>query len=393
MNNNNLSKEITWTVILPKGYFFTFEDSLLLDIKSDNEPKTSLYYNSYKKTNQLESYKESNTLLLDILQEVYYVTHFAENNKTDERLYYCDKCWNELNVFWRQLLQFIREREEHLDNEKNYEYTDNHFIKDDNEFQNYIKNLGEPFITRYHFYKFFKFIYSIYNYKISYNSDIVYNINEFRRFWNTSMYLVSSTLFRIQISSVNELKQLLKKITKEKIYYQFRRKYIHRNSCFSLTKVLLKGNEKKDILCFSGIDINNETIKKAIDKIMRSSIFSNSYLVSDSDDIRYYLSNTKYITYGDAKSCKRKYGLKYENRMFSCCERKTIADFNWDNCLSFEMFVKYKPCELCKYPINELKKNYNGNIYHGIKCNPLKREKKKEFQEKARKIYNMIHKI
>ena len=78
--------------------------------------------------------------------------------------------------------------------------------------------------------------------------------------------------------------------------------------------------------------------------------------------------------------------------MFSCCERKTIADFCWDNCLSFEMFVKYKPCELCKYPINEFKKKYNGNIYHGIRCKPLKREKKEEFQEKASKIYNMIYK-
>jgi hypothetical protein len=398
-NNSNLSKGIVWTILLPGDFILTFEDSLSPNIEPDYEPKKSLFCVSMKKTHKSRPNNEHNILLLDVLQDFYYVTHFEDLHKNDnkiyERLYCCDECWSLLNAFWRELLLLIKENGQYLNDERNYESAEYKIIRYDNEFKKFIYDLKEPFITRYHVYKLFKPIYSIYNPKINHSTDILFNIKDFQEFWNFGIYLLSFTLFKIQIASVNELKQLLKKITKEKIYYQFRRKYIHRNSCFSLTRILLKGNKKKDLLCFSGIDrddINNETIKKAIDKIMRSSIFSNSYLVSDSDDIRYYLSKTKYITYGDAKFCKRKYGLKYEYRMFSCCERKTIADFCWDNCLSFEMFVKYKPCELCKYPINEFKKKYNGNIYHGIRCKPLKREKKEGFQEKASKIYNMIYK-
>lgn len=398
MNNNyNLSKGIVWTILLPGDFILTFEDSLSPNIEPDYELKESLFCVSMKKTNMSLSNDEHNILLLDVLQDFYYVTHFEnlhkKDDKIDERLYYCDECWSVLNAFWRELLLLIKENGQYLNDERYYESAEYKIIRDDNEFKKFIYDLREPFTTRYHVYKLFKTIYSIYNPQISHSTDILFNIKDFQEYWNFGISLFSFTLFKIQIASVNELKQILKDITKEKEYYQFRSKYIHRNSCFSLTKVILKDNKKINLLCFSGIDRKNKinnSIKKAIDKIIKSNIFENSCLVKDSDDIRYYLSEKKYITYGEAKEC-RKYGFKYENRMFSCCERKTIAYFNWDKCQSYEMFVKYKPCELCEYQINEFKKSYCGDIYHGIECKPLEKDIKEDFEKKARDIYNRIH--
>lgn len=393
-NNSNLSKGIVWTILLPGDFILTFEDSLSLNIEPDYESKKSLFCVSMKKTNMSLSNDEHNILLLDVLQDFYYVTHFENlhknDNKIDERLYCCDECWSVLNALWRELLLLIKGCGQYLNDERSYEYR---LIRDDNELKKIIYDLGEPFTTRYHVYKLFKTIYSIYNPQISHSTDILFNIKDFQEYWNFGISLFSFTLFKIQIASVNELKQILKDITKEKEYYQFRSKYIHRNSCFSLTKVILKDNKKINLLCFSGIDRKNKinnSIKKAIDKIIKSNIFENSCLVKDSDDIRYYLSNKKYITYGEAEKC-RKHGLKYNIRMFSCCERKTIAYFNWENCQSYEMFVKYKPCELCEHQINEFKKSHCGDIYHGIECKPLKKDLKEDLEKRAREIYNKIH--
>jgi len=253
-NNSNLSKGIVWTILLPGDFILTFEDSLSPNIEPDYEPKKSLFCVSMKKTHKSRPNNEHNILLLDVLQDFYYVTHFEDLHKNDnkiyERLYCCDECWSLLNAFWRELLLLIKENGQYLNDERNYESAEYKIIRYDNEFKKFIYDLKEPFITRYHVYKLFKPIYSIYNPKINHSTDILFNIKDFQEFWNFGIYLLSFTLFKIQIASVNELKQLLKKITKEKIYYQFRRKYIHRNSCFSLTRILLKGNKKKRSIMF-----------------------------------------------------------------------------------------------------------------------------------------------
>ena len=114
MNNNyNLSKGIVWTILLPGDFILTFEDSLSPNIEPDYELKESLFCVSMKKTNMSLSNDEHNILLLDVLQDFYYVTHFEnlhkKDDKIDERLYYCDECWSVLNAFWRELLLLIKE--------------------------------------------------------------------------------------------------------------------------------------------------------------------------------------------------------------------------------------------------------------------------------------------
>ena len=98
-----------------------------------------------------------------------------------------------------------------------------------------------------------------------------------------------------------------------------------------------------------------------------------------------YLCPERFVTYADA--CKT--NKAYQPRRFSCCERKTLAEFDWQDVESYVMIVKYLPCELCQLPVYMHTRKYFGIVNAGIKCNLL--EKKPLINAIAEEIYKEIH--
>lgn len=427
-NNSYLSKIIQWTVLLPDGKELKFENPMSEleyeeknTIQYTNSPEE--FHNKFELDNEFntpstiypedsqnrQSDGDSHVLLLDILQDFYYVTHLdlqKNDNNVDRKLEFCDNCWSALRVYWRCLLELVKEKQNLLDDDNNSEKRDILFIKKGRSYRKFINSMGEPYTTRYFVYRLLKPLYSLRpkSMTLGYCTDIICNFIEFQKFWNNGLVLFADILLKIQkIDSVNKLERILKKITQGSEYKIFQNRYILKNGCFMLAKVKFE-HIKKDVLCFSGLgsrkDVKKpktikeeEAIKKAIETIMQSGYFRNPYLVEVSDKIRYYLPDMTYITFGEAELVKAitNEKINYNPRMFSCCERKTFADFNWNGCQSYKMIVRFAPCELCQYQVNLFEKLYNGKTIYGKPTEPLK--KRSEFDEIAMNIYNKLQHI
>ena len=145
-------------------------------------------------------------------------------------------------------------------------------------------------------------------------------------------------------------------------------------------------------MCFSGLKKHpeNSNIGKAIKIIEKYGGFQNPQVVDVTDNIRYYLICGLSISYGIAKKCSIFKTGRY-NRMFSCCERKTIAGYLWNDCASYTMIVKYAPCELCKEPVKKHNELYNGRVLHGKATEPL--ERIGEYDRLAKCIWSSLHPI
>lgn len=412
-NDFYLSKGVKWVVLLPDGKKLNF-DNPLLELRyeerftirfSNNSPEE---YHDESESNEphiiipeelkdLESDdNSSNMLLFDVLQDFYYVTHFdlhKNDNNISKRLESCDNFWTALRVYWRCLLELVKEKQNFIYNDYNSEKRDILFIKKGRSYRKFINSMGEPYATRYFAYRLLKPLYSLRpkSMTLGYCTDIICNFIDFQKFWNNGIKLFSHILLKIQKeNSVKRLKSDLEKITKSKEYNDFKDLYLYGKSCFMQAKIIFKDRKVK-VLCFSGLYFKQPIIN-AIKIIKQSDQFKDAYFVDVSDDIRYYLpNNNSYITYGEAKqiAVKSKKKINYESRMFSCCERKTFADFNWNGCQSYEMIVKYAPCELCHHQVNIFKNLYNGKTISGKSTGQLK--KRQEYDAIAMNIYNKLH--
>lgn len=163
----------------------------------------------------------------------------------------------------------------------------------------------------------------------------------------------------------------------------FKERYLDDSGgCFSLTRVRKNATEE-DVLCFSGLKFSD--LNSAIDKIAQSGYFVNPTVIRECLNVRYYLCPEKYVTFAEAKQTHK----DHKRRMFSCCERKTFAKYDWQGVDSFIMTVKYYPCELCQWSVDMHKKKYGGTIKAGIIQSPL--EEKALYDAIAEEIFREIH--
>lgn len=338
-----------------------------------------------------ESEEDLDIQLLDILQDVYYVTHLEElSMKNDEikkdDLNKRDDYWDNIRVYWGRLFDYVKTNYLHIRNTVSSTEEEILFRKKGHNYSNYIYRMEEPYSSRYEVYHIFSPFFSKVDIRKHFGSctKIVCNATNFHHFWNEGVQKLAMTTQKIQDNNyINEVRRIIKKIIAGKVYRQFRKKYLRDDGGCFLKATIRYNNQQcnRDVLCFSGLSQPNKQIQGAIDKILKSGVFHRPYLVQVSDDIRYYVPNG-YVTYGEAKVS----GIKYNHRMFSCCERKTFADYNWVNCISYNMIVKYKPCELCSEPVNKHRSKYEGHISYG-KERPLKKSYIQDFNKTA---FNII---
>ena len=193
----------------------------------------------------------------------------------------------------------------------------------------------------------------------------------------------------IQEKEVHVLKSKFSKITNSKIYKnKFKKRFID-DGCFLKANVIDTNGNYQDVLCFSGLKQfdGSDYLSIAINDIVNSGVFHNPYLVKVNDNIRYYITHDKYITLGDAKTNSK----TLNPRMFSCCERKTFADYDWSKCRSYKMTIKYEPCALCEISVKKHSDKYNGTIICG-KSESLKPIDKAKYDSIAQVIYDSVHK-
>ena len=323
-----------------------------------------------------------------LLQEVFYVDSLSRNNNIEPNgiADSLDAVYDYISVFHARIVELVELHHKHLTDETHSEeIREQLWDFSGSKVGMYVhKNLQEPFLSRDNAYMIFNALPSSYRYRLPHYArrDIVSSYDCFEKYWNKGMELLCEMQNDIHTATIGQLKNLLTELSGKN--NKFYKKYLkEKDGCFSLTQVKKKGLQQ-DVLCFSGITFSKPIID-AINCIKNSGRFKTPVVITNSDNVRYYLCPERYVTYEDA----RRSNVVYSNRMFSCCERKTFAEYDWQDVDSYTMMVKYQPCELCQLPIYEHTMKYNGRIKAGIKLAPL--DKIPLFNAIAEDIYKALH--
>lgn len=384
-----INTSIKWSLHFPQNKigengFLTFEQPLF----SDND-----------------AYDSDGLALLNMLQEVFYVTHldnlfgpilYAESafdsNPDDINLNDRDIAWNVLGDFWGGLYgkihnnynliinNAIYENKEALLNCKGINYVD--FIR---------YNMGGVFLFRYEVFSSLKALipWSLrHEYNVTRCTDIVCDGIAFQNFFNRSLQWIEKKQRDLQTFEGEALEKLIKYLYRRYGSSEFKRKYIKGIGCFSKTLVLENDRSYTNVLCFSGSTEPDDKLKSQIDKIANCGYFGKHYVVNVSGSIKYFLSKTEIVTHAEALLSSL-YNPKNYGRMFSCCERKTFAGYDLNNCIAFRMVVRYAPCDLCKPEVDMYDNNFNRRVIPGKPTGSIARLD--EYNELANKIYKMFH--
>lgn len=335
-----------------------------------------------------ENDESSRLSIPQILQEVYYVDQLSKN-LNDEllgRLSIQDKIYDYIRVFHGRITELLELHHKDLINETQseeiIERLENIYGA---KVGTYVQeNLPEPFLTRDVAYMIFNTLPSNYKYQLPHYArrDIVAKYDCFEKYWNKGMFLLCEMQNDVHMLDFDGLNILLSELSHKN--HEFCERYLsEKGGCFCLTEVNKNGTQQH-VLCFSGQKFTDAIIA-AINCIVNSGHFNNPFTITKSDKVRYYICPHKYVTYADA--CKTNKASK--PRMFSCCERKTFAEYNWQDVDSYVMIVKYQPCELCQLPVFEHTMKYRGRIIAGIRLAPLRGIPL--FDAIAEEIYNEVH--
>ena len=367
-----LQTSITWTLFLGEKQL-SFHENLLENL-NDNKSRN-------KGTPDFD--------IPQLLQEVYFVDQLSksEGYKLDEMVTLQDQAFDYVRVFHNLITDLINTRFKQLKNEKDIEDEHYQYLKEfrGRKFDNYVEtSLQEPFLSRNLAYKIFKMLPNKYKTKSRKDTqrNVISSPNNFKRFWNNGLLSLAAMQKDIFENDLTELFNLLNELDKKGDVKYYLENHEHKG-CFSKTEVV-KNGKREDILCFSGVNFRN-SVEKAIDKIAKSEYFLTDRAIKTSQNVRYYICPKQYITYSEALLSKK----KFFNRMFSCCERKTFAEYDWQGVTSYTMIVKYPPCEFCQFPVWMHTNKYNGKVNHKIQ--PYRTDEKNKYDAIARIIYKKIH--
>ena len=407
----NLKNSINWTLALPvqdsrEYLMMDFDQSIFRSDKEFGMTGTDLLclmQETYYVTsldiidppelpilnNQIPHKDDSNyeTPVTPVDFEVYRYTDPNKKLSLDQ----IDEAWNTIIGFFGQLYNKISGKYDLLSDDATTENTETLFHLKGVAYKKYINTqLGNVYALRYEVFGILSKLIPgslLNNNTVKLCTNIICDGMAFQRFFNASLGWIEKTLKNIQIYEGKKLDKLIRYLALRYGSSKFRQKYASGNGCFSKT-LTFDGQEYTNVLCFSGINTPSPSIQNSINRIAGCGLFGKHYVVMISPKVRYYISQTKFITLGDAVGS----GLfnsknKLDGRMFSCCERKTFADYDWSKCQWFRMVVRYTPCELCKVEVGmfENKFKYPSRVIGGYPLDPL------ENLPAMNKLANEIH--
>lgn len=167
--------------------------------------------------------------------------------------------------------------------------------------------------------------------------------------------------------------------------------YVRENRCFALIDVLLQPGGLARYVCFSGLfDSPDPTIRTkfgcnnkffadlqdALVKIAGAVLPGQNpqdVMITANGNIRYYYGLHRSVKLADV--CQQvQEDFQNIKRMFSCCERKFFTELETVppvNVRVYEMYIKLKPCELCRTAIDSFEQGgYRTKIIYGETGNP-----------------------
>ena len=374
--------------------------------KNTGEWNEVLYFEQLLFTEN-DEYQKS-TALLEMLQDVFYVTQLdhisgqhieseIEPNafiSNDIILNHRDDAWDILIGYFDDLLSKIHNNYDLLINDAVSQAKDTLLNLVGVHYADFIRySMNEVFFFRYEIYSFLKELipWSLRRkHNLSRCTDIVCDGRAFQNFFNLSLNWIEETQRKIQTYESEDLERLLNYLSRRYHLGKLRNKYLNKKSCGCFSKTLVHeiDNSYTNVLCFSGAEEPKDKLKEDIEKIAKCGYFGKYHLVRISDDIKYHLSETQFITLGEANRSGL-YDSGSYGRMFSCCERKTFANYDLNNCRAFRMIVKYAPCILCKQEVKMYVNGRNKRLISGCPTGSIARLD--EYNELANKIYKMFH--
>ena len=334
-----------------------------------------------------ENETSSDFFVPQLLQEVYFVNQlYSGNNEPIANLRIRDELYDYIRIFHGRIVDIFESHRDDL-----FQEVDSVEIKKElmglsgANLGIYVQeHLPEPFLSRDVAYMIFNLLPSSYKYRLPHYArrDIVSSYKCFERYWNKGIALLCEMQNDVHTKDIEELLKLLEDLSEKN--GKFRNNYLkEKGGCFSLTKVS-KNESQQDVLCFSG-QYFKKAINDTIDSIVNSGHFKNPFVIKESANVRYYLCPGRYVTFADARRTKK----AQQPRMFSCCERKTFAEYDWHDVESYIMIVKYQPCELCQLSVYEHTNQSRGKVKAGVKLDPIKNIDL--LNSIAEEIYNEIH--
>lgn len=348
---------------------------------------------------QEEDFDKDGLRLFKYLQEISYVKKlelFDYGDPVEEKEIFDmrDDCWEKLGDIFSELFVIIQNNPQLLSYHSTYKALEDLLCQKDKKRFIYKKMPGE-YALRYRFFLVAtELIPSLKKEdgELVRRYDVICKWTEFKHFFKRTLKWIEDKLYYLQTCSVQDLENLYKEWcdVKGDKFKKFKARYLDGNSCFSDT-IVERLDTDIHILCFSGAKAPTKKVKDAIEYITTKYLLFGIRPITIWDvplDTKYMLAQIKTITFEEAKLSKI-YIREKHGRMFSCCERKTFAGYpDWNKCISFRMFVRFAPCELCAEIVKEYKDNYNGTIRHGDKYPGLRTL----YDPVANAIYNKMHK-
>lgn len=144
---------------------------------------------------------------------------------------------------------------------------------------------------------------------------------------------------------------------------KFQNTYIQKGKCFSMTEFKSENQQPSLLYALSGFKGNND-INKAISIIERNipNCKVLAFAEEDINDVEYQTLAGRRVKYAKVKSDP---DINKHKRMYSCCERKTFTYMRKQNEIkkidSYQMYVKFQPCDLCAPFVNE-----SFNLWKGV---------------------------
>lgn len=390
-----IKNSINWQLHFPNDDIgengtLIFEQSLFSNVNRDSE----------------DVFNSNSLSLFDIIQEAYYVNQFDflidrdENEEIDPNSFTLSKslldrkdiAWDSLRYAFSDLFHKIYNNFDLLISDDTFEDRDSLFNRKGQAYSDFIRYVMRGvYLLRYEVYSSLKGLIPWAlrrKYNVARCTDIVCNGADFQKFFNLSINWIEDKQNELQTNEGKDLESLIQYLSNRFGGRKFKKKYAKGVGCFSKTLVRKNDNSYADVLCFSGDPDPIDQLKVQIDKIAYSGYFQNPYVVKVTSGIKYFLSSSDFITHGEAIASGL-YNPDKSARMFSCCERKTFADYDLGNCLAFRMVVKYAPCVMCVPEVNIYDNGHNKRVIAG---RPIKEPSRlKEYNELANKIYRKIH--
>lgn len=319
---------------------------------------------------------------LTLLQDIYYVSSLANIVEVRDDSIYQDKLnslnsrdirWSRYNFFIVLLIDFIKTHKEYLADFRSYDNVEEIQNLKGKALHTRVEMLGEPYVTRFHVLNIL--------YKLNHPKDIanlsepinicVFSYISFVEAVKSMLNFVTDKLLDLQKDRNNwqaYSSRVMKYYNKNKYKTSIIANYFGEGrKCAMIAEITTLANRVNEYLVFSGV-YYEPAVMNQINDLKKLRLFKHHTFITATDKIEFFFDDNRKMSLKEVKDFKQAHPgniIQNENVLFSCCERKMIAEGHWNNCRKYRMIIKFAPCVKCSPILFQHLTQYNGSIYFG----------------------------